>query len=568
MERAISGEDYKETLLYKLLCDCKKVFVFLFFFSASINLLMMFLPLYTMQVLDRVMSSGNINTLLMLTIITLIAFAVMALIESCRSFALSSVGEWLEIRVSPDIIAKSISCTIINPGISSAQLLRDIGTIRGFLTGGGVLSLFDAPWSLLFLIIMFMINSSTAFVAVFGIFGLLGLALWNEVANTVVLREINDRQVKNLADIDIATRNAEVLEAMGMTKCIIEVWKERSEKVFTLQRKISMRSVIISGITKFFRLVLQIAVIGVGTAVALLGHKTVGGIIASSILMGRVIAPFESAIMMWKYFVSARISYRRLQHVMVKIKDRSHSISLPMPVGILEVDRIVYTPFSYSKPTIKGISFSLDAGEMVGIIGPSASGKSTLVKLVAGVLKPISGVVRLDGADVYSWTREEFGQYIGYLPQDIELFGASIKSNIARMNTDINDKEVIRASKIAGVHEMILSLPDGYETVIGVGGSMLSGGQRQRIGLARALYGNIKLLILDEPNSNLDQAGEKYLNRVLSYAKDNKITVLVTTHKFPLLKIVDKIAVLQNGMLVSFGLRDEILSHMNFSSDN
>ncbi|KJV64211.1 ABC transporter family protein [Anaplasma phagocytophilum str. ApMUC09] len=312
--------------------------------------------------------------------------------------------------------------------------------------------------------------------------------------------------------------------------------------------------------TRFTRSVLQIAVIGVGAWLAIHGHKTAGGIIASSILMGRALAPFEASINTWKMLQSARISYRRLQTLLLAAPQRDQAMSLPAPRGAISLERVFFTPYGGMKPTIKGVSFVVEPGSSVGIIGVSASGKSTLVKLLVGVWKPISGVVRLDGADVYTWNREDFGRHVGYLPQDVELFNASIKTNIARMMPDADPEKVIKAAMIAGIHEMILQLPNGYDTIIGSGGVVLSGGQKQMLGLARAFYGDVKLLVLDEPNANLDGKAEANLMQALRYAKQRGITTFVVTHKVQLLNAVDQVVVMDDGMLSAMGSKDEILS--------
>ena len=347
---------------------------------------------------------------------------------------------------------------------------------------------------------------------------------------------------------------------MGMVNYIVDDWAQKNDKNRAMQIKAQNRSNLISGITKFIRSVLQIAVIGIGAFLAVLGHKTAGGIIASSILMGRALAPFETSINTWKMLISARISYKRLQMLLVASPKREQTMSLPVPNGKVIFDRVFFTPYGSSKPTIKGVSFSVEVGDIVGVIGPSASGKSTIAKLLVGVWKPISGVVRLDGADVYTWNREDFGRYIGYLPQDVELFNAPVNVNIARMIPNPDPSSVIRAAQIAGVHELILSLPNGYDTLIGSNGLILSGGQKQMIGLARAFYGDVKLLVLDEPNANLDGNSEANLINALLYAKKSGITTFIMTHKVQLLSAVDKVLVMTDGMISGIGPRDEILS--------
>ena len=553
-------QELKKSVLYNSLEKCKSVFWFIFWFSSAINLLMLFLPLYTSQVLDRVLSSGSISTLIMLSVITVGAFACSSILEICRSLVMARVGDWIDKVVTPDLIMKSISLTSIKSSTSSGEVLRDLSVVKSFITGYGIFSLFDTPWAVLYLVAIFMIHSVTGYIAVVGIVLLTSMAIWNELATKKILQEASEEGIRNINAIDVATRNAEVVEAMGMVNYIVDDWAEKNDRNRAMQIKAQNRSNLISGMTKFIRSVLQISVIGVGAFLAVLGHKTAGGIIASSILMGRALAPFEALINTWKMLISARISYKRLQILLLASPKREQTMSLPAPAGKVVFDRVFFTPYGGNKPTLKGVSFAVDVGDIVGVIGHSASGKSTIAKLLVGVWKPISGVVRLDGADVYTWNREDFGRYIGYLPQDVELFNASVKVNIARMVPDPDPDKVVRAAQIAGVHELILSLPNGYDTLIGFNGVVLSGGQKQMLGLARAFYGDVKLLVLDEPNANLDGKSEASLVNALLYARKNGITTFIMTHKIQLLNAVDKVIIMNDGMVNGMGSRDEILS--------
>ncbi len=553
-------KELKKSVLYQTLEKCKGVFWFVFWFSSAINVLVLFLPLYTSQVLDRVLSSGSSSTLLMLSIVTVGALVCSSMLDVCRSLTMAKVADWIDREATPDLIARSISLTSVKASTSSGEAIRDLGVVKGFITGFGVLSLFDMPWAVVYLAAIFMIHPVTGYIAIVGIVLLVLMAIWNELATKRVMQESNEENVRNINYIDVASRNAEVVEAMGMVRHIVAEWSDRNTHNRKLQIKAQGRSNVIMGVTKFVRSVLQISVIGVGAWLAIHGHKTAGGIIAASILMGRALAPFEAAINTWKMLLSARISYRRLQALLLAFPKREQAMALPKPRGGVTMDRVFFTPYGGSKPTIKGVSFGVEPGSVVGIIGPSASGKSTLAKLLVGVWKPLSGVVRLDGADVYTWNREDFGCHVGYLPQDIELFQASVKTNIARMAPDPDPEKVIKAAKIAGIHEMILHLPSGYDTVIGGSGVVLSGGQKQMLGLARAFYGDVRLLVLDEPNANLDGRAEANLVRALAYAKQQGITTFVVTHKMQLLGAVEQIIVMDDGMMAAMGERDEILS--------
>ncbi|MCV3769503.1 MAG: type I secretion system permease/ATPase, partial [Wolbachia pipientis] len=469
-------KELKQSTLYICLEKCTSAFWFIFWFSSGINLLMLFLPLYTSQVLDRVISSGSISTLIMLTIITLSAFACSAVLETCRYLAMAKIGDWIDRTVAPDLIVRSIRLTSVQSSTSSGEAIRDLGVIKSFIMGNGIFSLFDTPWSLIYLIVIFIIHTSTGFIAVIGIIMLISMAIWNEFATKRILQEINEESLRNINAIDIATRNAEVVEAMGMSEFIVSDWCKQNDQTRMMQIKAQNRSSIITGITKFLRSTLQISVIGMGALLAITAHKTAGNIIAASILMGRVLAPFDAAVHTWKFLNQAMMSYGRLQRLILTSPKREKTLIMPEPKGKLEFDRVFFTPYRGNKPTIKGMSFVIESGDIVGVVGASASGKSTIAKLIVGVWKPISGVVRLDGADVYTWNRRDFGNYVGYLPQDVELFNTSIKANIARMRPNPDFEEVIKAAKIAGIHELILSLPNGYDTVIGSFGVTLSGG--------------------------------------------------------------------------------------------
>ncbi|MGN7661533.1 MAG: type I secretion system permease/ATPase [Anaplasma sp.] len=558
-------KELKKSVLYQTLEKCKSVFWFVFWFSSGINVLVLFLPLYTSQVLDRVLSSGSASTLAMLSLVTVGALICSSMLDVCRSLAMAKVADWIDREATPDLIVRSISLTSVKASTSSGEVIRDLGVVKSFITGFGILSLFDMPWAVVYLAAIFMIHPVTGYIAVVGITLLVLMAIWNEVATKRVMQESNEENVRNINYIDVASRNAEVVEAMGMVRHIVAEWSGRNAHNRELQIKAQGRSNVIMGVTKFVRSVLQISVIGVGAWLAIHGHKTAGGIIAASILMGRALAPFEAAINTWKMLLSARISYRRLQALLLSFPKREQSMVLPKPKGGVTMERVFFTPYGCNKPTIKGVTFAVAPGSVVGVIGPSASGKSTLAKLLVGVWKPLSGVVRLDGADVYTWDREDFGNYVGYLPQDVELFQTSVKTNIARMAPDQDPEKVIKAAKIAGIHEMVLHLPSGYDTVIGNGGVVLSGGQKQMLGLARAFYGDVKFLVLDEPNASLDGRAEASLMQALLYAKQQGITTFVVTHKMQLLNAVEQVIVMDDGMLAAMGDRDEILSRFTVS---
>lgn len=542
---------------------CKKAFKRIFLFGFVINLLMMFMPIYTMQVLDRVISSSSLETLYMLTIITLSAFLCIAILDLCRNAIMNHVSEWLDEVISPVLLKKSIFMRILNGGNNTGDILRDLSVVKNFITGRSIFVLFDAPWSILYLLLIYMIHPATFALSVFGIIVMIALALWNEKSTQSSIKELSERHLHNIRSIDVANRNADVMEAMGMTDDIVNAWSEKNKELKSLQISVSTKGSVIQSITKFFRMTMQILVIGIGAFIAIKYQRSGGGIIAGSILMGKAMSPFESAIITWKSLVGARISYKKISLMLDKKIERNESMNLPEPKGSLRFENVVFVPSRSNVPTIKNISFAVEPGESVAIVGASSAGKSTIAKMILGIWQPTSGKVLLDGCSTVRWPRALFKQYVGYLPQDIELFNVSIKQNIARMSNNPDPAMVVRAAQIAGIHENILALPNGYESIIGPEGIELSGGQRQRIGIARAFYGNMKLIVLDEPNSNLDQIGEMALINAMQYAKQNNITFLIVTHKLSLLNYVDRVLIMGNGSISAFKKRDEVLQQSN-----
>ncbi len=549
------------TIVDDALKECRPLFKVVFLFSMAINFLMIALPIYSMQVLDRVISSGSYETLTLLTLLAILLFATSSLFHIFRSSAMNSMGIWLDKKLSPRLLALSISYAATRATASGSQNLRDLSVFKNFITGPNMAALLDAPWALVYLLVIFIINPILGLVTALGGILLFVLALFNEYAMRAPLDEANETAIRSLSHAEISTRNSEVVEAMGMADAVINQWKQINNKVQELQTIAAERSGIIYGISKFARLAIQIIILAIGTSLAIVHTVTPGAIIACSILASRALAPFEAAISLWKSAIDARKSYDRMKRTLTGLPPREKSISLPRPKGELTLERVVYAPpIIGARAIIKGISFTVKPGDILGMIGPSASGKSTLAKLITGVWQPSNGTVRLDSADVYNWDRAQFGEYVGYLPQDVELFKGTVKENIARMKEEASDEDIIEAAQTAGAHELILHLPKGYETDIGIGGTLLSAGQRQRIGLARAFFGNPQMLILDEPNSNLDEAGEAALVQAVSNAKVRGMTVIIISHRQNILSVVDKIMVMRDGLLEAYGPAQEIIA--------
>lgn len=562
-------KDKKENPLKLALDDCVVAFKITFLFALVINLLMLVTPLYSLQVLDRVIGSGNLSTLAMLSIIIAFIYFIYTLMQIARSFTLIKVGEWLDNTLSPVIFGHSISASATKVNSASSQLLRDFQTVKTFLTSTGINTLFDAPWSIVYICVIFLIHPYIGYITIFGAVVIVTFAFFNAVATNRTLGEATEFTVKGMGQAEIANRNAEAVEAMGMIRNVRKNWAKYNEAALSKQSVASYRNGIISNFSRFVRNLMQMAVTGTGAYVVVTtsgSEMTTGGMIASSILVGRALAPFDNSIVMWKTISSAMKSYKNINSSFENFDTRDQSMPIPHVDGNLAVDNIYYTapiPKGMPQPPmpkyiLKGVSFAISSGESLAIIGPSAAGKSTLAKLIVGVWQSSSGSVRLDGGDVFTWNRENFGQHVGYLPQGIELFSGSIKQNIARMEEEVDPEKVIDAAKMCGAHEMILRFQDGYDTDIGLGGSNLSGGQKQRIGLARAFYGSPKLVVLDEPNANLDEAGEIALSGALKEAKKRGIGVIVISHRPSVLSEVDKILVVQDGAVASFGSKKEV----------
>jgi ATP-binding cassette subfamily B protein len=550
----------EQNFLQEAVAKTKKAFWYVFFFSAAINLMMLGLPIFTLQVLDRVVSSGSIETLVMLTIVTTVIFIAFGAFSMIRQMTLIRIGEWLDRTTSERILSTSLSISSSNKNHNSSQSLRDLATVKGFIAGPALTAYFDLPWAFLFIGVLMAIHPIIGLLAVAGAILLSIAGVVNERAVKKALSQSNELSVKSMNQIETSSRNAEVIEAMGMMDAIVSSWQEKNKHVVESQVLANSRSAVISSVAKSLRMLLQIFAVAIGTALFLSHEVSVGAIIAGSILLGRALAPFEQSIAAWSSFTGARKAYERLNETLDKAPAREQSMDLPEPEGRLSAENVIFALPGTRQPIVKGITFSMPPGASLGIIGPSASGKSTLAKLFMGIYKPNSGNVRLDGADVYTWNRKDFGRHVGYLPQDVELFDGNVRDNIARLQADASDADVITAAKLAGAHDLILRLTHGYNTEIGVGGGNLSAGQRQRIGLARAFFGQPKLVVLDEPNSNLDEAGEAALMAAIKNAKALNITVIIIAHRAAVLSAVDKIMVMKDGAIADYGDAKEILT--------
>ena len=559
MRRAHPASERSE--LAEAIAAFRSVFLATGSFSFAVNLLLLAPALYMLQVYDRVLSSRNEVTLTMLTVIVVGLFALEAALEFVRSRILIRAGAALDLKLNARVFDASFERSLKARDGNPAQALTDLTHIRQFLSGKGLFALFDAPWTPIFIVVIFLLHAWLGLFALLSALLLLALAYANERATGRALAEAGRlaQSANHYAASNL--RNAEVIEAMGMLAGLRARWFARQARFLAVQAQASDRAAAIGAVTRFFRLTLQSAILGVGALLVIRNELTPGGMIAASILLGRALSPIDLAIATWRGLVAARDAYTRLNALFGAHPVRAAGISLPRPKGLVAVQDLVVAAPGSRTPILKGITFAAAAGTLLAVIGPSAAGKSTLARALVGVWPPMNGSVRLDAADVNQWNREDRGPWVGYLPQDVELFGGTIAENIARFG-EPDSTRIVQAAQRAGVHEMILHLPQGYETPIGEGGMTLSGGQRQRVALARALYGEPALVVLDEPDASLDEAGGAALVAALSAMRDEGRTVIMMTHRRSLLRIADVVLVLIGGMIQSHGPREAVLKSL------
>ena len=529
-------------------------------FSLFINLLMLTAPLYMLQIYDRVLASRSEPTLIVLTVLAGGLLLVMGGLDLIRSRVLVRVGVKMDALLNARVFSAVFAQALRGARGQRAQALRDLDSLRQFLTGPGPFAFFDAPWAPLYLAVVFIFHPILGFVALAGAVVLFSMALINELVTRRPLQLANAQAIAANGFAEASLRNAEVLEALGMLPEIRKRWTAQHCQGLALQATASDRAATLTSWSKAVRISLQVAILGAGAALAIQQIITPGVMIAASILMGRALAPVEQAIGQWRHFVGARQAYRRLNELLQAIPEDEARLTLPKPEGRLAVEQLVAAPPGSQKPVLKGVSFKLEPGEALGVIGPSASGKSTLARNLVGVWAPQSGAVRLDGAEVQGWDAEQLGPYLGYLPQDVELFAGNVAENISRFSAEASPEAVVAAARAAGVHDMILQLDKGYDSEIGEQGCVLSGGQRQRVGLARALYGEPALVVLDEPNASLDAAGDEALTQAILGLKARGATVVVMAHRPSAIAAVDKLLMLREGRVEAFGPKEEVIA--------
>jgi ATP-binding cassette subfamily C protein/ATP-binding cassette subfamily C exporter for protease/lipase/ATP-binding cassette subfamily C protein EexD len=545
---------------------CRFSFAVVGVFSLVMNALMLAMPLYMLQVYDRVLGTGRVETLVVLTVMAVAALLILGVLDMLRSALMVRLGRWVNARLAPVLLTSSVRARL-HGDEAGAQPLRDLAAIQSFIGGQGLTFLFDTPMVPLFVTLAWLLHPKLGLLALGAAVLLFVLSVINDRLTRKPLLEANVAQIRANLQAETAIRNAEVVRAMGMLPTMVERWRTVNERTLEAAQRSSERSGAIVGLTKSLRFIVQVAVLGLGALLVLDGELTPGSMIACSILISRALAPVEAAMTAWKVFTAARIAYGRLKARLVTLPPEVERTRLPVPLGRLEVERASFALPGNGGPRalLKQISLTVEPGEVLAVVGPSAAGKSTLCRLLVGLLQPTSGKVRLDGAELKLWDPDLLGRYIGYLPQDVELFAGTVGDNIARM-TDGSDEDVVAAAHLANAHEMILNLPEGYDTEIGDAGAKLSGGQRQRIGLARAVYGNPVLIVLDEPNANLDQTGEAALAGAVNELKGRGAAMVIIGHRPSTLAHADKVLVLNDGRPAMYGPRDEVLQRLRKDS--
>lgn len=537
----------------------KRAFFNIGLFSAVINLLMLAPALYMLQVYDRVLASGNEMTLLMLTLMILGLFGLMGALEWVRSQVVIGLGTQMDMRLNQRVYDAAFEAQLSTGSPAAGQALNDLTSLRQFATGNALFAFFDAPWFPVYLWVIFMFSPWLGLLALGGAVLLMLLAWLNQRVSQGPLKAASELSVEATQQASAHLRNAEAIEAMGMLGTLRGHWLAQHTAFLAQQNLASEKTASVGAWSKGVRLALQSLVLGLGALLSVQGQITAGMMIAGSILMGRVLSPIDQLIGVWKQWTSARLAYQRLESLLQAHPARPPRMALPVPRGELAVEQLSASAPGTRRATLSNLSFTLPAGQVLGVIGPSGCGKSTLARLLIGVWQPLAGKVRLDGAQLSQWDKQQLGPHLGYLPQDIQLFAGTIAQNIARF-AQVDADKVLAAAQMAGVHSLILQMPEGYDTRLGDGGAGLSGGQKQRIGLARALYGLPALIVLDEPNANLDEAGEQALLQAIAQLKQLKRTLILITHKPNVLTLTDQLLILREGQLQAYGPTAKVLA--------
>jgi ATP-binding cassette subfamily C protein len=559
--KRLGPEDFSKNLKAGLRAVKANLLVVMLF-TLACNILVLAIPIYLFQISDRVLTSRSVDTLIMLTVVIVGAVILQATFDAIRRFILMRTAVEIAAQLGGPILSAAARASLHSNG-REYQTLGDLQQFRSFLVSGTLLSFLDGPFAPLFIVAIFLIHPHLGFVVIATALLLLVIARLNQRLTGGPFGKANQHQSRANLYLDAISRNSQIINALAMIPEAVRIWGRDTAESLRAQVIAQDRNIVTAAMSKALRMLTQVAILGWGAYLAIAGELTGGMVIAASIIAGRALAPIEGAIEGWNQFLLSRAAFDRISKLLTSSPLNFERLNLPQPEGRLDVERLLYVPQGTKRVVLNGLSFSLEPGDSLGIIGNSGAGKTTLGKMLVGSILPTSGNVRLDLMDLRNWEQRQFGENIGYLPQDVQLFPATIKENIARMRSDATDEQIYEAAVLADVHEMISTLPEGYETVVSADGAPLSGGQKQRVALARALFGNPRMVVLDEPNSNLDAAGDQALARALSHAKKHKITMISITQKPSLLRNVDKILLLAGGTISMFGLRNDVLQALS-----
>ena len=546
--------------LQRALWSCHSAFRSVAIFSLIINVLMLASPIYMLQVYDRVLTTGHVDTLYLLTAIIAAALLLMGVLDAARTAVTVRIGNWLSDALGPVFLESGVRARLQGEP-TSAELLRDLSQVQNFIATQGLTAFFDSPWVPIYVAMIWFLHPALGIVAIGAAMLLFVLTLMNEAATRRQTTLANREQILSYQLAEAVIRNAAVVWAMGMLPAVIKRWREMNGGALAAFRRASERGGAIMAFTKFARFFVQIGILGVGALLVLRGQLTAGGMVAASILLSRALAPVEMAMSVWRNFAATQLAHGRLKKHLEDFPSAAARAWLPAPEAYVQVESVVYCAPSSGRLILTGVSFELEPNEVIAMLGPSGAGKSTLCRLLVGIGSPTTGKIQLDGSEISHWNPVQLGKHIGYLPQDVELFSGTISENIARMG-EVEDKQVFKAAKLAHAHDMIQTLPEGYNTQIGEAGMRLSAGQRQRLGLARAVYGAPHLVILDEPNANLDEAGESALAATVGKLKRWGAGVIVVGHRPSTLAQADKVLVIKDGCVAMFGPREHILREL------
>ncbi len=558
--KRMGSEQFSESL-NKGVKAVRRNIAFVMVLTCATNLLILAIPIYLFQISDRVLTSRSLDTLVMLTIVIAGAVLLQAILDAVRRFILMRTAVEVAARMGAPILSAAAHAALHTNG-KEYQTLGDLQQVRGFLVSGTLISFLDVPFAPIFILAIFLVHPHLGMIVIGTALALLVIAIINQKVTSKPFAVANQAQSRANLHLNSMTRNSQIINALAMVPEAVQMWGKDTAASLKEQVRAQDRNIVSAAASRAVRLLTQIGMLGWGAYLAIQGEITGGMVIAASIIAGRALAPIEGAIEGWNAYLLSRSAYDRIRALMNNTKQKFDRLRLPEPKGRLDVERLLYVPGGTKQVVLNGISFSLDPGETLGVIGSSGAGKTTLGKMLVGSLLPTSGNVRLDIMDIRNWDPRQFGESIGYVPQDVQLFPGTIKNNIGRMREDATDEQIHRAAVLADVHDMISNMPQGYETVVAADGSPLSGGQKQRIALARAFFGNPKLLVLDEPNSNLDTSGDQALARAIQQAKASGIAVVVITQKPSLLSVVDKVMLLSGGNVALFGTRAQVIAEL------